>query len=115
VRLLIDENVSPIIGDALQAAGHDVRAVAGVCPGAPDEDVVALAASEARIVISEDKDFSSLALHRNLRLPGLIQVRLPGYLPTQKAVRLVGVLEREAADSLILVIEPARVRRRKLR
>jgi predicted nuclease of predicted toxin-antitoxin system len=114
VRLLLDENISPIIGDALRAAGHDVHAVTLVRPGASDEDVAAFAISEGRIVVSEDKDFSSLALRRKLRLPGLVQVRLPGYVPALKAARLVKVLEREAADGLILVIEPARIRRRKL-
>jgi len=74
-----------------------------------------LATSEGRIVVSEDKDFSNLAMRSNLRPPGLIQVRLPGHLPTQKAARLVRVLERETADSLILVIEPARIRRRQLK
>jgi predicted nuclease of predicted toxin-antitoxin system len=114
VRLLIDENISPVIGDALRAAGHDVRAAAVVCPGAPDEDLVALAIAEVRIVVSEDKDFGNLAFQHNLCPPGLVQVRLPGYLPAEKASRLVEVLEREAADDCILVVEPAQVRRRKL-
>jgi len=64
VRLLIDENISPIIGDALRVAGHDVRAAAVACPGVLDEELVALAIAEARIVVSEDKDFGNLAFQR---------------------------------------------------
>jgi predicted nuclease of predicted toxin-antitoxin system len=114
VRLLIDENIAPIIGDALRAAGHDVRAAAVSCPGALDEELVALALAEARIVVSEDKDFGNLAFQHGLRPLGLIQVRLPNYLPAEKAARLVMVLKRSSADDCILVIEPARVRRRPL-
>jgi predicted nuclease of predicted toxin-antitoxin system len=114
VRLLIDENVSPIIGQALRAAGHDVIAAADVCPGAPDDDVVALASGEGHIVVSEDKDFGNLAFQQGLRPPGLVLVRLPDRLPTEKAVRLVDVLKDENADDCILVAEPRRIRRRPL-
>lgn len=113
MRVLIDENISPIIGEALQAAGQDVRAAAVACPGALDEELVALAIAEARIVVSEDKDFGNLAFQQGLRPPGLM-VRLPSYLPKEKATRLVVVLKRQSANDCILVIEPARVRRRRL-
>jgi predicted nuclease of predicted toxin-antitoxin system len=114
VRLLIDENISPIIGDALRVAGHDVRAAAVACPGVLDEELVALAIAEARIVVSEDKDFGNLAFQRGLCPPGLILVRLPGYLPAEKAVRLVTVLKRQSAKDCILVIDRVRARRRLL-
>lgn len=114
MQLLIDENISPIIADSPRSAGHDVRAVADVCPGALDEDLVALASSGQRILVSEDKDFGNLAFQGGLRPPGLILVRLPGYLPAQKAARVVAALKRSSANDCILVIEPARVRRRRL-
>jgi predicted nuclease of predicted toxin-antitoxin system len=114
VRLLIDENVSPMIGQALQAAGHDLIAATDVCPGAPDEAVVALAIAEGRILVSENKDFGNLAFRHGLRPPGLVLVRLPGRLPAEKTVRLVDVLKGEKADDCIFVIEPRRIRRRPL-
>jgi predicted nuclease of predicted toxin-antitoxin system len=114
VRLLIDENVSPIIGLALRAAGHDVIAAADVCAGAPDDDVVRLSIAEERIIVSEDKDFGDLVFRLRLRPPGVILVRLSGRLPAEKAARLVDVLKGENADDCILVIEPRRTRRRPL-
>jgi predicted nuclease of predicted toxin-antitoxin system len=114
VRLLIDENVSPIMGDAPRAAGHDVMAVADVSPGALDDEVVALAIAEGRILVSEDKDFGNLAIRQGRRPPGLVLVRLPGRLPTGKATGLVSALKAETADDCILVIEPRRTRRRLL-
>ena len=112
--LLVDENVSPIIADALRAAGHDVRAATLVCPGAPDEDLVLLAIAEGRIIISEDKDFGDLVFTGGQRPPGIVRMVLPGSLPAQKAARLVEALQQERAIDDMLVIEPARVRRRRL-
>src|SRR5687768_12550825 len=57
VRLLIDENISPIIGQALRAAGHDVIAAANECPGAPDDDVLTLAIREGRILVQRRQGF----------------------------------------------------------
>jgi predicted nuclease of predicted toxin-antitoxin system len=114
VRLLLDENVSPVVGEALRVAGHDVIAAADVCPGAPDDDVVAMATSQGRILVSEDKDFGNLAFQQGLRPPGLVLVRLPGCLPWEKAARLVDALKGEKANDCILVIETPRIRRRPL-
>jgi predicted nuclease of predicted toxin-antitoxin system len=114
VRLLIDENVSPIVGDALRMAGYDVSVAAVDCPGARDESVVSLAISEGRTIVSEDKDFGDLAFRTGLRPPGLVRIALPGYPPPEKAVRVVDALRGRNATGVILVIEPTRVRRRRL-
>jgi predicted nuclease of predicted toxin-antitoxin system len=114
VLLLIDENVSPVVGDALRAAGYDVSAAAIACPGARDEVVISLAIAEGRTIISEDKDFGALAFRAGLRPPGLVRIALPGYLPAEKAVRVVDALRGKDATGVILVIESTRVRRRRL-
>jgi hypothetical protein len=95
VRLLLDENVSPVIVAALTAAGHDVRAVATACPGATDVQLVALARAEDRIIVSEDKDFANLVFRNGWWSPGLIRLALPGYWPAEKAARLLEVLAAE--------------------
>jgi predicted nuclease of predicted toxin-antitoxin system len=114
VRLLLDENVSPIIGDALQVAGHDVLMAATACPGAPDEEAVALAVAQGRVLITEDKDFGNLAFQQGLHPVGVIRLALPRLLTADKAARLVKVLEGAGkhVHGAILVVEPARVRSR---
>ncbi len=115
MRLLLDENVSPIVGDALKAAGHDIRMVASVCPGASDEDVVRLAQAEGRVLVTEDNDFGELAFQQGLHSPGLIRLALHGHLPAQKAARLVQAIEKGIdADGVAIVVEPARIRRRRM-
>jgi predicted nuclease of predicted toxin-antitoxin system len=116
VRLLLDENISPIIGAALTGAGHDVSATATACPGALDMQLVALAAAEDRVIVSEDKDFGDLVFREGLRPPGLIRLVLPGYWPAKKAARLIEVLARAGTSAVgaMLVVEPTRTRLRHL-
>jgi predicted nuclease of predicted toxin-antitoxin system len=116
VRFIIDENISPSIGNALQQAGHDVIAAAIVCPGQPDRDVVRIAQAEARIVISEDKDFGELAFRDGLFPISLIRIALPASTPADKTTRLLDVLNTEAHRivGMLLVIEPLRIRTRPL-
>jgi predicted nuclease of predicted toxin-antitoxin system len=56
VRFLADESCDHRVVRALRAAGHDVRAVSDLSPRAADTEVIALAAREARIVLTEDRD-----------------------------------------------------------
>ena len=116
MRFLIDENISPLIADALRAAGHDVTAAVLVCPGAPDSQVVRLAIDDARMIISEDKDFGELAFRDGLHPLGLVRLVLQGQTPAEKATRILQVLQTEstAIAGAILVVEPSRTRRRAL-
>ena len=114
MRFLLDENVSPIIGSQLASLGHDVLLASAACRAAPDEDVVALAVAQQRILISEDKDFGQLAFRDGLRPPGLVRIVLPRFIPEAKSQRLCEAIA--AAANLIggvLVVEPNRTRYRK--
>lgn len=116
MRLLTDENLSPVIAAALEAAGHDVLTVIDATPAAHDEDVVKLAIVEGRVLVTEDKDFGELAFRDGHQLPGVIRLVLPGYRPAEKADRLREVLAGEG-DAIIgraVVIEPNRIRSRAL-
>ncbi len=61
MRFLADESCDFLVVRALRDAGHDVTAVAQISPAASDSDVLALARSESRILLTEDKDFRVLA------------------------------------------------------
>lgn len=65
MRLLLDANLSPRgIAAKLRAAGHDVLALAehATFEGLPDPQVLELAASEQRVLITRNsRDFAPLA------------------------------------------------------
>ena len=116
MRFISDENISPVIGDALRKNGHDVVAAAVVCPGRSDRHVVQVAQVEQRTVIGEDKDFGELAFRDGVFPIGLIRVALPGTAPTEKAIRLLDVLAQQSGQILgnLIVIEAMRIRVRPL-
>lgn len=64
MRLLLDANLSPkAVGAALRDAGHDVLALAedATFEGLDDSDVLALAATEGRIVVTRNsRDFAPI-------------------------------------------------------
>lgn len=64
MRLLLDEMISPKVAVRLRALGHDVYAIAERADlvQLPDEQVLALAAEENRVVVTFDiADFAALA------------------------------------------------------
>lgn len=64
MRLLADENLPKPIVEALRAAGHDVLWARTDLAGASDVALLDLAESEARIVLTLDKDFWQIAVQR---------------------------------------------------
>jgi predicted nuclease of predicted toxin-antitoxin system len=68
MRILADENFPKPIVDALRAGGHDVLWARTDCPGTKDATLLDLAESEARIMLTLDKDFWQIAVQRRIPL-----------------------------------------------
>ncbi len=77
MRFLSDENVDARLVPHLRRLGHDVATIAGDHPASlSDGDVLQLANSEFRILITNDHDFGELVAAKRLPHPGVILVRL---------------------------------------
>ena len=61
MRFLADENFPGGGVSALQARGHDVFWIRTTAPGSKDEDILAWAVREDRVLLTFDKDFGELA------------------------------------------------------
>ena len=71
LKLLLDEMLSPVIAEQLRSRGHDVEAIAGepACAGLPDREVVDLARSQQRAIVTNNvADFRPL--HNEAIVPG---------------------------------------------
>jgi len=68
MRLLADENLPKPIVDGLRLNGHDVVWARTDCPGWKDSALLQLAESEARIMLTLDKDFWQIAVQRRVPL-----------------------------------------------
>ena len=71
-RLLADENCPAPSIRLLRDLGFDVLAIAETRPGMTDVDVLQLACSQQRWLLTFDLDFGELAFNRQLPLPPAI-------------------------------------------
>ena len=88
MRFLADENLHPDLIAWMRSRGEDVLAVAEVCPGEPDEVVLRYATTEARVVVTDDKDFGELVVHRRFATAGVLLLRFHSSTIAARAARL---------------------------
>lgn len=117
MKLLADEGCDAASVRALRADGHDVVYVAESMRGAADQEVLAFAFSEARVLITEDKDFGEL-VHR-LQLPacGIVLIRIDPIdraVKTQQLRNAINKLDESLLESFV-VVQKDKVRIRPLR
>jgi predicted nuclease of predicted toxin-antitoxin system len=112
MNLLADESCPGPVIRALREAGHQVTAIAELARGATDEQVLERALNEARVLITEDRDFGELVYARGRSSAGVILIRFPNSVRQDKpptVVEVVGKFGLRLQHSFT-VIEPGRVR-----
>jgi predicted nuclease of predicted toxin-antitoxin system len=114
MRFLADESCDFAVVRALRAAGYDVVAVADIAPRADDEAVAHLAAREARILITEDKDFGQLVFAQKEPSGGVILIRFPARMRRNLPPTIVEFVRRrgERLRGEFVVLQPGRSRTR---
>jgi len=75
-RFLADENVSRLVVERLGAAGFDVTSISATGSGASDNEVLATAIDEGRILITEDRDFGELVVRQRVGVHGVVLLEL---------------------------------------
>ena len=99
MRILADENFPGPIVDFLRRAGNDVLWVKTNCATLKDPELLNLAESEARIMLTLDKDFWQIALQRRVPLveSGVVLFRVHPATPQNIQV-LIHVFLESASD-----------------
>src|SRR2546421_1375341 len=101
MRFLFDQSADFRLIAQLRRLGHDVSAVSREYPPSlADEDVLAIARDEKRILLAADRDFGELIFHQGLVHTGVIFFRLPGADLQTKIEHLNTVLEKHT-DELV--------------
>jgi predicted nuclease of predicted toxin-antitoxin system len=111
MRLLLDTCVWGGAKAELQAAGHDVLWTGDLSQDPGDEDILAQANREQRVLITLDKDFGELAIRRSLPHCGIL--RLVSISATRQGAVCLLVLAQygdELTQGAILTVEAGRVR-----
>lgn len=111
MKVLLDTCVFGGAVEELRRAGHDVTWSGAWERDPGDEELLALARKEGRVVITLDKDFGELAVVRGTPHCGI--VRLVGFRADEQSAAARGALEkyaRELAAESIVTVERSRVR-----
>jgi predicted nuclease of predicted toxin-antitoxin system len=114
MKFLFDQSADFRLIDHLRTLGHDVTAVSRNYPHSlADEDVLAIATQEQRILVVADRDFGELIFHQRLAHAGVLFFRLPGAQLQTKIEHLDQALH-EHADELaageFVVVAPGNIR-----
>jgi len=75
-RFLANENFPAEAVAWLRELGHDVLHAAEMLRGAPDDEVIRVARSESRIVLTLDRDFGELVFHQRTPAHGIVLFRV---------------------------------------
>ena len=114
MRLLADECCDAALVEALRTDGYDVLHAVESLRGATDDELLALAFSEHRILLTEDKDFGELVYRLQLPAYGVVLLRFDVADRALKVPRLHRLLrqeaERLAGSFVVLVVTKIRFR-----
>ena len=119
MRFLVDQNRSPRLAELLRDAGHDaVHTLELGLEQAEDDELLALADGEQRVVVSGDTDFGALLALTRSRSPSVILFRARSMprAEDQSAI-ILGYLDDISEDleqGAVVVITDDRIRIRRL-
>ena len=116
MRFLLDQSAEARIGVFLNSDGHDATRVGrDHPPGLPDDEVLAIAVRENRILITNDRDFGDLIFRLHHMHAGVIYFRFPlDTTADQKIASLQALLTTHVDDlDKYLTVTPRGVRVRR--
>lgn len=118
MRFLADVGISRSTTDELRGLGHDaVHLSEEGLHRLPDDEILALARQEGRVILAFDLDFGDLLAASAAALPSVIIFRLEDQTPasvTPKLLHLISEREQELTEGAIVIVEERRYRLRRL-
>lgn len=120
MKFKLDENLGETGRALLEAAGHDVMTVAEQrLSGVDDDRLYAVCRDEGRVLVTLDHDFGHVLRFPPEATAGIAVLECKGPT-TPKSIRarvaeLLAVLQTNAIDGQLWIVEPGRVRIRQRR
>jgi len=117
MKFLADESCDFCVVRKLRAGGHDVVSVSETLSGAADLEVLRFAVDEARILLTEDKDFGDWVFAHGEQIAGVVLLRFPASARTALGKNVDVLIREQGADltNSFTVLEPGRARIRKMK
>ena len=97
MKLAADECCDALLVSGLRRDGHDVWYVKESARGRDDVSILHQAATEERVLVTEDKDFGELVVRLGLPAHGIVLLRIEPADSDAKLLRLRQVLNEHGA------------------
>lgn len=118
MKVLIDESIQQGVADLLVHEGHDALHVVAIgLGGGSDDQVLATAKRDGRILVTADTDFGDLLALSGESQPSVVLLRRPGLRPEERAEAIRAAFEAvgdRLESGALVVLEPHRIRIRDL-
>ena len=111
MRLLADLCIARLTIEGLRNDGHDVLSLAAEGLNPTDQEILVMAAADARVVLTEDADFGTHIFLRTATSSGLIrveQVSPPEQLDIVR--RVIALHETSLARGALVTVRRSRMR-----
>ena len=116
MKFLLDVSASSgNMRTTLTRLGHDITSASDMAPGTMDEEILAIATEEGRILITEDKDFGELVFVHKLPHPCII--RFTEMRAEEKVAAMVELIDLHADamnDGAMIVVTRSQYRIRQI-
>ena len=91
---------------------YDILSISEDSPSIPDEEVLSIANSQNRILLTSDKDFGELVFRLKLLSSGIILLRVPQLTNEEKAILTLSCINQfsDKLQSSFCVIAPNKIR-----
>jgi len=98
LKFLLDVGVGQKVFEFLQAEGFDATSIIALDATMPDNDILAIANREKRMVVTIDKDFGELVYRNNLAHFGVLLLRLEDATGEEKVAVVSQILKDFASQ-----------------
>jgi predicted nuclease of predicted toxin-antitoxin system len=112
LKFLADESCDFAVVRSLREANYDVDAIMEIASGESDANIIKMAVSSGRILITEDRDFGDLVYAHQQTHGGIILIRYPSTARKKMADAIRDLIDQKGESLLgcFVVVSPLKVR-----
>lgn len=99
LKFVVDVGVGKKVEQWLRKQGYDIKSMRDINPRMSDKEILKIAASEKRMVVTMDKDFGELVYNSGLQHGGVLLLRLEEAKSDEK-VKIIENIFKKYADKL---------------
>lgn len=120
LKFIADIHISPLTVEALKNKGYDIIRITDKLPAtASDKEIIQLAHDEKAVIITQDLDFSAIAIvaQSNLNGPSVVSLRVADAKPTiitRILITMLPLIEADLIEGAIISIDEKEYRIKKL-